>query len=84
MCIRDSHDGGQPLFCDDLPRQLHDPLGGLGVQGGGMLIENEEFDGSHGSHQKGEGLPLPARKIPHGDIQFIFQSQAQGLSLIHI
>ena len=41
-----------------------------------MLIENEKFDGSHGSHQKGrEGLPLPTRKIPHGDIQLIFQSR---------
>ena len=66
---------------------LNDFLGGvqhlgrrLGVQGGGVLIQNQKFQRCHGGHQQGHGLPLSAGEGAHLDVQLILQAQVQGRS----
>ncbi len=64
--------------------QLHDDLGGLGVQGRRVLVQNQKFQGRHGGHQQRHRLPLAAGESPHPHIQLILQSQAQGGQLLAI
>ena len=69
------HDGSQVFGFHDLIRQFHDDLGGLGIQSGGMLIQNQEFDGGHGGHEKGHGLPLSSGENSDFHMEFVFQTK---------
>ena len=75
------HHGGELLLPDHLVRQLHDDLRRLGVQGGGVFVQDQEVEGRHGGHQQGHGLPLAAGQGAHLHVQLILQPQPQGLEL---
>ena len=69
------HDGGQLFLLHHPACQLHDGLRRLGVQGSGVLIQDQKLDRSHGGHEKGHGLPLASREDPHLYMELVFQSQ---------
>ena len=54
------HHSRQLLLPYHLIRQFHDNLRRLGVQGGGMFVQDQKLQRRHGGHQQGHGLPLPA------------------------
>ncbi len=74
--VRD-HDGRQLLFANDFSGQLHDNLGGLGVKRGGMLVENEEFNGCHRAHQKCHRLTLTAGEIADAHAHLVLKPQTE-------
>jgi len=59
------HQGGDPLFLEEGPGQLQDPRAGLGVQGGGVLVQEGQLRLQQGGHQHGEGLALAAGEQLH-------------------
>ena len=78
------HHGGEMLFPDDLVGQLHDDLGGLGVQGRRVFVQDQKLEGRHGGHQQRHGLPLAAGEGAHFHVQLILQPQPQGLELLAV
>ena len=59
------HKGGDPVLRYHLPGDPQHLFGGAGVQGGGVLIQQQQLWGDQRSHEQGEGLPLPAGQQPH-------------------
>ena len=45
------HDGGELLLPHHLVGEGHNDLGGLGIQGGGVFVQDQELQRRHGGHQ---------------------------------
>ena len=71
------HEGHELVFLNDPLRKLEDFRGGPRVQGGGMLVQEEELRLSERGHQQGQGLPLAAGKEADFGRHPVFQAQAQ-------
>ena len=54
------HQGGELLFADDGLGQSEHFLGSLGVEGCGVLVEQQQLWLGHRGHQEGQGLALAA------------------------
>ena len=50
-----------------------------GIQGGGVLVQQQQLGGDQGGHQQGEGLPLSAGQQPHRLAHPVLQPHAQQL-----
>ena len=59
----------------DLIGELHDDLRSLGIQRSGMLIQNEEINRCHGSHEQRQCLSLSSGEEADLHTHLIFQSQ---------
>ena len=79
-----NHDRCQVLFLYDLICQLHDQLRRLRIESGCMFIQDQEFDGRHGRHQKRHCLALSSGKSAHFYIQLILKPQIQLLKLLPV
>ena len=78
------HHGGQLLLPHHLVCEGHDDLGGLGVQGGGVFVQDQKAQGGHSGHQQRHRLPLAAGEGAHAHVQLILQPQAQGGQLVPV
>ena len=58
--------------------------GGLGVQGGSMLVQQEQLGLDQCGHQQREGLPLAAGEQPHLAGEPFLQSQVQNFQALDI
>ena len=67
------------VFLDNLLGQRQHLGRGLGVKGGGVLVQQQELGLVHGSHQQGQCLTLAAGKQAHTGRQAVFQTQIQRL-----
>src|SRR5262249_46653163 len=52
------HQGGEVLAAHDLVGEPDDLLGAPGVEGGGVLVEQEQLGASVGGHEQGQRLAL--------------------------
>ena len=73
------HHGGQVVFLHDLGREGQHLERRLGVQSGGVLIQQQELGLVHGSHEQGQCLTLTAGQQAHAGGQAILQAQVQAL-----
>ena len=71
------HHGGQAVFGHDAVRELQHLGGGLGVEGGGVLVQQQELGLLQGGHQQRQRLPLTAGEQPYLGGQSILQPQTQ-------
>ena len=71
------HEGGELFLLHHLAGEDHDGLCRLGVQGGGVLVQDEEVQRRHGRHEQRHGLPLAAGEGAHFHVELILQAQAQ-------
>ena len=73
------HQRGQMVLADDPVRGLQHLGGGLGVQGGGVLVQQQQLRLLHGGHEQRQRLALAAGKQADLGCEPRFQPQAQGL-----
>ena len=73
------HQGGEPVPLDDLLRGVQHFGRRLGVQGGGVLVQEEELGLDQAGHEEGEGLALSAGEEPHLGGEPVLQAQVQDL-----
>ena len=71
------HQTGQVVFGHDLLCQLQHLIRCGGVEGGGMLVQQQQLGGDEGRHQQGQRLTLPAREQPHRLLHPILQPKAK-------
>ena len=65
-----------------LPGDPQHLFGGAGVQGGGVLVQQQQLWGDQRSHEQGEGLPLPAGQQPHRLPHPVLQAHLQSGQLV--
>ena len=73
------HHGGQVVFLHDLGREGQHLERRLGVQSGGVLIQQQELGLVHSSHKQGQCLALTAGQQAHAGGQAVLQAQVQAL-----
>ena len=78
------HHGGQAVLLHNALRGLQDLGGGLGVQGGGVLIQQQQLRLLQGGHQQRQSLALAAGQQAHLGGHPVFQSQVQDFQLLDI
>ena len=71
------HQRGQVVLPDQAVRDIHDPLGRLGIQGSGVLVQQQQLGLLQGGHQQRQRLPLSAGEGAHLGGQAILQTQTQ-------
>ena len=72
-----NHQSGQVMLADDPVGEFQHLGGGFGVQGGGMLVQEQQFGPLEGGHQQRNRLPLAAGEQTHLGGQPVFQAQLQ-------
>ena len=75
--VMGDHEAGQVVLFHDLAGEVQDLFGGAGVQGGGMLVQEEELRVGHGGHHEGEGLALAAREKADGLLHAVLKAHVQ-------
>ena len=73
------HHGGQVVLLNDLRREGQHLEGGLGVEGGGVLVQQQELGLVHGGHQEGQRLTLAAGQQAHTGGQTVLEAQIEAL-----
>ena len=81
--VGDHHGGQVVLFHDPLGGFQH-LCGGLGVQGSGVLVQQQQLRLLQGGHQQRQGLTLAAGEQAHLGGHPVLQSQIQDLQLLHV
>ena len=76
------HEGGELVAGHDLLGDLEDFVGCLGVQGGGVLVQQEQAGFFQGGHEQGQGLTLAAGEQADFAGHAVLQPQAQGRQLL--
>ena len=71
------HHRGELLAADDLVGEPDDLLGAPGVEGGGVLVEQEELGPPVGGHEQGQGLALAAGEAADRVVEPVFQAHAE-------
>ena len=71
------HQRGQVVLPDQAVGDVHDPLGRLGIQRRGMLVQQQQLGLLQGGHQQRQRLTLSAREGAHLGGQAILQTQTQ-------
>ena len=71
------HQRGQVVLPDQAVRDIHDPLGRLGIQRRGMLVQQQQLGLLQGGHQQRQRLTLSAGEGAHLGGQAILQTQTQ-------
>ena len=78
------HEGGKLVPLDDLLGGVQHLGRRLGVQGGGVLVQQQQLGLLQGGHQQGQGLPLAAGEQAYLAGQPILQAQIQDLQQLLI
>ena len=78
------HHGGQMVFFHDLGRKGQHLERGLGVQRGGVLVQQQELGLVHGGHQQGQSLTLAAGKQTHAGGKAILQAEVEALEQLAV
>ena len=76
--VMGDHQGGHAPFPHQLVGQFHNGAGGFGIQGGGVLVQDQQVDVGHIGQHQSQGLPLSSRQGTHLDLQPVFQTHAAG------
>ena len=76
--VMGDHEGGEVVFLDQVAGEAQDLFSGLGVQGGGVLIQEEELRLLEGGHEQGQGLALSAGQEAYLAGHAGFEAQVQG------
>ena len=71
------HDGGQLPLAHHAVGHLHDHIGGVGVKGGGVLVQDQEIRGAQAAHGHRQGLALAAGQAAGPGVHHVFQPHAQ-------
>ena len=72
-----NHQAGNGVFRHDLPGEVQHLFRGGGVQGGGVLIQQQQLGGDQGGHQQGQCLTLAAGQKTHHGVHPVLQPQTQ-------
>ena len=78
------HHGGQVILFHDALCRLQNLGGGLWIQGGGVLVQQQQLRLLEGRHQQGQCLALAAGKQADLGGHTIFQPQIQNFQLLDI
>ena len=71
------HHGGEAVFLHDPVGESQNLGGGLGVQGGSVLVQQQKLGPLQRGHQKRQRLALAAGEEPHLAGQTVLQTQPQ-------
>ena len=82
MHVVGDHEAGDLFLRHDALGQLQHFLGGGRVQGGGVLVQQEELGGDERCHQQGQRLPLAAGKQAHRLLHPVFQPHVEQGQLL--
>ena len=77
MHVVGDHQAGDLLFSHDALGQLQYLFGGGGVEGCGVLVQQQELGGNEGGHEQGQRLPLAAGKQPHRLLHPVLKAHIQ-------
>ncbi len=72
------HQGRQVVLGDSLVRGVEEVLTGVGVEGGGVFIQQEDVWPLEGSHQETQGLPLATGEGARCGGHPVFQAVIHG------
>ena len=72
------HQRRELLVADELRGGLHDPVGGRRIEGGGVLVEEEDLGAVPGRHDERHNLPLPPRHRADRLVEALFESGLDG------
>ncbi len=79
------HNGGQPTTLDNFLRQAKHLVGALGVERGGVLVEQQQTRADERRHHQSNSLPLAAGKQPDRGFEAVLQAHAKiGDSIAHL
>ena len=78
------HKGGDPVLRYHLPGDPQHLFGGAGVQGGGVLVQQEELGLDQAGHQQGECLALAAREQADLGVEARVQTEVQALEQLNV
>ena len=82
--VMGDHEGGEVVFLDQVAGKAQHLFRSLGVQGGGVLVQEEELRLLEGGHEQGQGLALSAGQEAHLAGHPGLQTQIQGGQLFLI
>ena len=71
------HQGSELVAVDDFMGEPDHLVGALGVEGGGVLVEQEQFGLEPRRHKKREGLSLPAGEGADGVVEAVFKAHVE-------
>mgnify|MGYP000982727252 CR=1 FL=1 len=71
------HQRGQVVLPDQAVRDIHDPLGRLGIQRRGVLVQQQQLGLLQGGHQQRQRLTLSAGEGAYLGGQAVLQTQTQ-------